>query len=216
MKSIKFTAAILAAFTLCLSAGCSESGSDGAKPQDTAPAAQSAEAPEVPEAETWAQTFIPSKAEQLDITKLPPFELSSDDLHNGVWDTDITNTKNGSNRSPQLSWQAVDGAACYAVYMIDTGTDGYSSWMHWKSLTEDTSLPAGRAARDEYIGPYPPEGTHVYEILVFAMKQAPEKLKGSFNTSNPKLLEAFRVMDGTDGGNIIACGHIKGTYTYGD
>ena len=93
MKSIKFTAAILAAFTLCLSAGCSESGSDGAKPQDTAPAAQSAEAPEVPEAETWAQTFIPSKAEQLDITKLPPFELSSDDLHNGVWDTDITNTK---------------------------------------------------------------------------------------------------------------------------
>ena len=38
----------------------------------------------------------------------------------------------------------------------------------------------------------------------------------AFDNTNPKLLEAFKVMDGENGGNIIACGHIKGTYTHGE
>lgn len=226
MKSIKFTAAILVAVTLCLSAGCSED-SGSTEPQSATASAtdiqvteEETEAETAPEAdgnaEEWAYTLTARNADQLDISKLTPFELSSDDLHDGVWDSDITNTKNGTNRSPQLSWDAVDGASCYAVYMVDTGTTGVSSWMHWKSLTEETSLPAGWAPKEEYVGPYPPEGTHVYEILVFAMKQPPEKLKGAFDNSNEKLLEAFKVMDGEEGGNIIACGHIKGTYTHGE
>ena len=209
MKITKLTAALLAAMTLCVSAGCSGNGS--AAPKDDTPAAPSEAAAETA---AWASAFIPSNEGQLDMTKLPQFDLSSDDLHDGVWDTDITNTKNGSNRSPQLSWEAVDGASCYGIYMIDTSA---GSWMHWRSLSSgETVLPAGWAPGSEYVGPYPPDGTHDYEILVFAFKNAPEKLKGSFDSSNPKLLEAFRTMDGEEGGNIISCGHIKGTYTHGD
>ena len=58
------------------------------------------------------------------------FALSSGDLHDGVWDTVITNTVNGENVSPQLSWEPVDGAECYAIYMVDTSAN---CWIHWKS-----------------------------------------------------------------------------------
>ncbi len=229
MKNIRYIVALFAAMAFCLSAGCSENSSstEYEKPQSTTDSSTEMQVTEKEtevemteeasaSAEEWAYTLTAKNADQLDISKLPAFNLSSDDLHNGVWDSEITNTKNGINRSPQLSWEAVEGASCYAVYMVDTGTTGAGSWMHWKSLTEETSLPAGWASNEEYIGPYPPEGTHVYEILVFAMKQQPEKLKGAFDNTNDKLLVAFKLMDGEDGGNIIACGHIKGTYTYGE
>ena len=217
MNNIRTVAALLSVITLCMSAGCSEKSGNGESGKtQTAAASADAEADTAAETGEWADTLTANNDSQLDLSKLAAFDLSSDDLHGGVWDTDITNTKNGSNRSPQLSWEAVEGASCYGVYMVDTGTAGSGSWMHWKSLTEDTSLPAAWASKEEYIGPYPPEGTHVYEILVFAFREAPEKLKGSFDNTNPKLLEAFKVMDGENGGNIIACGHIKGTYTHGD
>ena len=230
MKNTKITAALLAVTALCLNGGCSDKSSGNTeyeKPQTTVTVAADAvgetadaEAETTTEAaaetEEWAYSLTASNDSQLDISKLDSFEISSDDLHDGVWDSDITNTKNGTNRSPQLSWEPVEGASCYGVYMVDTGTAGFGSLIHWKSLAEETSLPAGWAPADEYVGPFPPEGTYVYEILVFAFREAPEKLKGSFGNPNPKLLEAFKAMDGENGGNIIACGHIKGTYTYGD
>ena len=218
MKNTKINAALLAVTALCLSVGCSEKNSTDngyEKPQTTVTAAADTADTEA-EAEEWAYSLTASNDSQLDISRLDSFEVSSGDLHGGVWDSDITNTKNGTNRSPQLSLEPVDGASCYGVYMVDTGSAGSGSWMHWKSLAEETSLPAGWAPASEYVGPYPPEGTHVYEILVFAFREAPEKLKGSFDNTNPKLLEAFKVMDGENGGNIIACGHIKGTYTHGE
>lgn len=218
MKNTKINAALLAVTALCLSVSCSEKNSTDngyEKPQTTVTAAADKADTEA-EAEEWAYSLTASNDSQLDISRLDSFEVSSGDLHGGVWDSDITNTKNGTNRSPQLSWESVDGASCYGVYMVDTGSAGSGSWMHWKSLAEETSLPAGWAPASEYVGPYPPEGTHVYEILVFAFREAPEKLKGSFDNTNPKLLEAFKVMDGENGGNIIACGHIKGTYTHGE
>ena len=55
----------------------------------------------------------PSVVEETPEPTLPPFseddvdaiEVTSTDLHDGVWDTVITNTNNGSNVSPQLSWE---------------------------------------------------------------------------------------------------------------
>ena len=120
---------------------------------------------------------------------------------------------NGSNRSPQLSWEPVDGAGCYAIFMVDT-TAG--NWLHWKSVSEsETELPAGWAPEKEYKGPYPPSGTHSYEVYVFALKQAPERIKGAFDASNEKMYDFMKELDG-DGGNIISYGHIDGTYTHGD
>ena len=70
-------------------------------------------------------------------------------LANGVWDSVITNTENGSNKSPRLSWEPVEGASSYVVYMVDTSAN---NWLHWRSenLTvnalEQGSAPAERYA----------------------------------------------------------------------
>jgi len=143
--------------------------------------------------------------------------LTSEDLHDGVWDTVITNTENGSNVSPQLSWEPVEGAESYVIFMVDTTA---VDWIHWKSegVTE-TVLPRGWASEEEYIGPYPPGGTHDYEVYVIALGKPVERVKGSFNASNLKFTENTLALDtAADGttGNILAYGHITGTYTGGD
>ena len=145
------------------------------------------------------------------------FQVSSEDLQDGVWNSIITNTKNGSNVSPQLSWEEVPGAACYVIYMTDI-TAG--NWIHWKSnnITVNT-LEQGWAPEREYIGPYPPGGTHTYDVYVVAIKEPVESAVGAFNSDNPRFKPCVLKLDTTnDGqtGNILAYGHISGTYTKED
>ena len=143
------------------------------------------------------------------------FEVTSTSLNNGVWDDVISNTDKGSNKSPQLTWNAVDGAGLYVIIMDDP-----TSWhfLHWKSdnVTE-TSLDEGWASKSEYVGPYPPSGaTRTYEVYVVALKAPVERVKGAFGASNDKFEENFKALD-TDAegnsGNIIAVGRISGTFT---
>ena len=143
------------------------------------------------------------------------FDVTSTSLNNGVWNDVISNTDKGSNKSPQLQWSAVDGAELYVIIMDDP-----TSWdfMHWKSdnVTE-TSLDEGWAPETEYVGPYPPSGaTRTYEVYVVALKAPVERIKGTFNASNPKFEENFKALD-TDAagnsGNIIAVGRLSGTFT---
>ena len=56
------------------------------------------------------------------------FEVTSTNLNNGVWDDVISNTDKGSNKSPQLQWNAVDGAALYVIIMDDTDAG------HWRHI----------------------------------------------------------------------------------
>lgn len=148
-------------------------------------------------------------------SNIPTFELTSEDLHDGVWDTVVSNTEAGSNVSPQLTWEAVPDAACYVIYMVDTSA---GDWIHWKTnnVTE-ISLVQGWASEDEYIGPYPPSGgTHDYEIYVIALKEPVERAKGAFNASNLKLKDNMLALDSSAegvSGNILAYGHLKGTFT---
>jgi len=76
----------------------------------------------------------------------------------------------GENKSPQLSWTPVEGASCYAIYMIDTTA---SNWCHW--IAKDvkvTELELGAELENsQYIGPYPPGGVHTYEVMIFALKK---------------------------------------------
>ena len=149
-----------------------------------------------------------------DFGSLPAIALTSEDLHDGVWDTDITKTEKGSNRSPQLSWQPVEGAACYAVYMVDTSA-GY--WLHWKSSNvTETELAAGAAPDSEYVGPYPPSGTHNYEIRVYALKEAVTESKSRFDSSNAGFEKMAEALDktGSGEGNVLAYGTLTGTYTH--
>ena len=185
--------------------------------EETEPVTEEAEkAEEITEAEeNKAVSEETEKAEEneLDLSVLSTFEVTSEDLHDGVWDPDITNTSSGSNRSPQLSWEATDGASDYVVYMIDT-TAG--NWIHWRSVVEgQTELAAGGVPEKEYVGPYPPEGTHDYEVYVFALKEPAQKVKGALNAGSPHFWELMKNLD-NDGGNVLAYGHLTGTYTKGD
>ena len=182
--------------------------------EENEPVTEEAEETEpVSEKTEKAEEITEAEENELDISVLSTFEVTSEDLHDGVWDSDITNTSNGSNRSPQLSWESVDGASDYIVYMIDT-TAG--NWIHWKSVVEgQTELAAGGVPEKEYVVPYPPEGTHDYEVYVFALKQPANKVKGALNAGSPHFWELMKNLD-NDGGNVLAYGHLTGTYTKGD
>ena len=143
------------------------------------------------------------------------FKVTSTSLSDGVWDDIISNTDIGENRSPQLSWEPVEGASEYAVYMFDTNTNGY---LHWRSggITE-TSLPEGWASPLDYNGPHIGHGyTHNFDIYVIALKAPVERVRGTVNGQNRKLGEFIKELD-TDAegntGNIISYGKISGLYT---
>ena len=147
------------------------------------------------------------------VSAYPGFKVSSESLHDGKWD-DICSNASGENASPQLSWEPVEGAGLYVVYMFDTNTNGY---LHWKSgdITE-TNLPEGWASAVEYFGPNPQTGiTHQYNIYVFALKAPVERVKGGLGQA----LKLQEFMDGLDidaegnSGNIIAVGRIIGNFT---
>lgn len=70
----------------------------------------------------------------LDISTLPTFDITSDDLHGGVWDKKIG--AKHDNLSPQLSWDKVSSAEKYAIVMIDH--DG-NDWLHWISIIDNES-----------------------------------------------------------------------------
>ncbi len=208
MRKNAILAALLAALLLG-AAGCTEKEPAGAADipvSSSQPAVSSADTqPEAEDNTIFAGSGIASMA------------LGSADLHDGVWDTVITDTKGGSNLSPQLSWEPVEGADSYVIFMVDTDA---TNWMHWKSEgVAETELPRGWASEDEYIGPYPPSGTHDYEVYVIALAGPVERVKGSFNSMNLKFAANTLALDtAADGseGNILAYGHITGTYTHGD
>ena len=143
------------------------------------------------------------------------FEVTSEDLTDGVWPDIISNTHIGENRSPQLSWQPVDGAEVYVIYMVDSDTNGF---LHWKSnnVTE-TDLPQGWASAVDYTGPHIGHGyTHTFDIYVMALRSPTDRLKGAVNAVNKELGSFIELIDtSADGskGNIIAYGKISGTFT---
>ena len=160
-------------------------------------------------------TAVVSPAKPFDIKTASAFEVTSKNLNGGVWDDVISNTSRGKNASPELSWPAADGASFYAIYMIDTSA---GNWMHWKSNgIKETNLKQGWAKRTEYVGPYPPSGTHTYEIYVFALKESVSSMQGNFDDENAGITTLAKSLDKTSSGavgNIISYGHISGTFSH--
>lgn len=148
---------------------------------------------------------------------LKSFKVTSDDLNDYVWDDSITNTKFGKNKSPDLKWESVEGATQYLVLMID------SDWLHMDVFTTETTIAEGTIGRGEkgkqYVGPYPPFGTHTYSVFVFALKGDPKSLPFTFDSGGNYLKEIYQAID-TDKsgntGNVIAYGRLDGNYTHRD
>ena len=149
------------------------------------------------------------------VSAYPAFSVTSESLEGGHWVEACANSLEGTNASPQLSWEPVEGATVYVIYMVDMNTNNF---LHWKSAdVTETNLPQGWASSADYVGPYPePGATHQYNIYVFALKAPVERVKGNINSQALKLQE---FMDGLDTdaegntGNIIAVGRITGKYT---
>ena len=148
---------------------------------------------------------------------VPTFEVTSNDVHNGAWDDKVTNTKYGENLSPDLSWEKVEGASQYVVVMID------GVWLHMDVFTTETSLAEGAIKRGErgnqYVGPYPPTGTHTYSVFVFALKNDMGKVLLAFDAGGNSIDRIYQELnkdkDGNEG-NVIAYGRLDGHYTHKD
>ena len=132
----------------------------------------------------------------------------------GKWDDKIGERAEAKGVSPEISWEPVEGASLYVIYMVDLDTHYFLHWIQG-DITE-TKIPEGGAARGTYIGPYPEPGTtHRYNIYVIALKNPVERVKGGTNSVNPKFPEFIKALD-TDAngntGNIIAAGRVCGSY----
>ena len=156
------------------------------------------------------------------VSAYPAFKVTSESLDGKYWIDDCV--FQGGNASPQLSWEPVEGATTYVIYMVDLTA---ANIIHWKkdSITE-TNLPQGWAtsafsqgetSQADYVGPNPPSGsTNQYNIYVFALKAPVERVKGSIGTQALKLQDFMDSLD-TDAegntGNIVAVGRVVGYYT---
>ena len=174
--------------------------------------AEETEAPETEPAET-TEAFV--LGDDGFLPEYETFELTSEDLNDGVWADVISATLVGENVSPQLSWEPVDGAQSYVIYMVDTTA---YFWVHWKTdgVTE-TDLPQGWVQGADYAGPYPPSGsTHTYDIYVVALRNDVDRVRGTVRTQNPNFAQFIRGLDtDIDGnsGNIISYGYLSGEFT---
>ena len=157
----------------------------------------------------FAASFMTAvKQYKFDINECRSFEVTSKDINEGFWDVKISHDK-GSDLSPELTWEPVDGASCYAVYMLDL-TANY--WVHMKTLTDKTSLASGEVS--DYVGPYPPSGVHNYIVYVFALKEEkglPGMLDAPFDSAN-ELASMLNTFSNSDVGNIIAAGRVSAEY----
>lgn len=152
-------------------------------------------------------------ANPIDVGGLPTFNVTSDNLHDGVWDEKI-GAKHG-NISPQLSWDKVDGAAMYGILMIDY--DG-SNWLHWFAKIDNTQVKEGayKDKNDGYIGPYPPSGTHNYTVYVFALKGDTYNIDIQLDKGGADIDDIANQLDNgitTDYRNVLSVGIIEGSYS---
>ena len=89
--------------------------------------------------------------------------------------------KKVDNVSPELSWTgAPSEAKSFALALVDTHPVA-KSYVHWlvvhidaatTSLPEgaaDGAMPTGSRELTPYAGPFPPSGTHEYELTIYAL-----------------------------------------------
>ena len=196
MKYIRLTALVLCGALLLSIAGC-RAKADETTTTTTEATTAAAKEPVTNEGDEFVGDY-------------PAFEVTTTSLKGNMW-VDKTGTE---NVSPALSWDPVEGASCYVIYMVDLNANCFLHWVQG-DITQ-TTLPEGFADRGYYIGPYPPTGSvHQYNIYVIALKNPVKRVKGSTNSQFPELPRFIKDLDtDKDGntGNIISAGKVIGLY----
>ena len=227
LKNKKIAALVLCAAALMNLAGCSDT--EAAPAAETTAASVSEETTETTAVETTEQieasettatepemTVVPLIADENGnlMSQFEEFELTSEDIEDGFWVDAISSSPAGDDVSPQLSWNPVDGAGQYIIYMVDISANYL---IHWKAegVTE-THLDRGWAD-SFYFGPYPRTGlTNTYDIYVIAIRNPIDRLRGSLRVPNenfPLFLAYLDIDAEGNTGNIIAYGHISAQYS---
>ena len=182
LKNKKIAALVLCAAALMNLAGCSDT--EAVPAAETTAASVSEETTETTAVEATEQieasettatepemTVVPLIADENGnlMSQFEEFELTSEDIEDGFWVDAISSSPAGDDVSPQLSWDPVDGAGQYIIYMVDISANYL---IHWKAegVTE-THLDRGWAD-SYYFGPYPRSGlTNTYDIYVIAIRK---------------------------------------------
>ena len=227
LKNKKIAALVLCAAALMNLAGCSDT--EAVPAAETTAASVSEETTETTAVETTEQieasettatepemTVVPLIADENGnlMSQFEEFELTSEDIEDGFWVDAISSSPAGDDVSPQLSWDPVDGAGQYIIYMVDVSANYL---IHWKAegVTE-THLDRGWAD-SFYFGPYPRTGlTNTYDIYVIAIRNPIDRLRGSLRVPNenfPLLLACLDIDAEGNKGNISAYGHISAQYS---
>jgi Raf kinase inhibitor-like YbhB/YbcL family protein len=88
--------------------------------------------------------------------------------------------KGGGNVSPDLWWEdGPSGTRSYAIAMVDRDPVA-KNYVHWLVVDIDpqtnelpegaaAAMPTGASEASPYTGPFPPSGTHDYEITLYAL-----------------------------------------------
>ena len=213
LKNKKIAALVLCAAALMNLAGCSDT--EAVPAAETTAASVSEETTETTAAEP-EMTVVPLIADENGnlMSQFEEFELTSEDIEDGFWVDAISSSPAGDDVSPQLSWDPVDGAGQYIIYMVDVSANYL---IHWKAegVTE-THLDRGWAD-SFYFGPYPRTGlTNTYDIYVIAIRNPIDRLRGSLRVPNenfPLFLAHLDIDAEGNTGNIIAYGHISAQYS---
>lgn len=197
----KIMTAILSA-SLLLTACGAQTNETTAAPAETTATTTAAETT------TEATTAESSETE----AQLPVISnITSEDIKDGKWVDSVACNSVGKNESPQLKWDAVEGAEGYVIYMLDTTV---GNEIQWKTTADTNELPHGYDnKREKYFGPHP-DGLNDYQVLIYAVKKMPEKVPGVIHTSQ-LFFEKFeeKIDDAGDGpGNIIAKGVLEASY----
>lgn len=169
------------------------------------------EAVPIPEMEYDEATGKEVDQSKVYMDSLPVFEVTTTSIEDGEWKRE-TGLKEGNN-SPALSWEPVEGATKYAVFMIDTST---TNWLSWYVIVDKTTLYEGEFTdQSVYVGPYPP-GTHTYEVYVLALADDPKPCSFPMDASGGDINAKANLLNvKADGsaGNVLAYGTIKAPYT---
>lgn len=145
------------------------------------------------------------------IEELNTFDVSTSSLDGDMWKKEC-GSRHG-NVSPKISWEAVEGANKYAVFMLDKDA---SNWLHMYIMTDKNGLEEGGYDGKEagYVGPYPPE-KHEYDVYVIALKGEPETIAFNMDATGTDIgdkLNNLNKSQNGDTGNVISYGMIKGFY----
>ena len=161
------------------------------------------------------------------LPQVPAFAVTSDDVTEGQALKD-DQVASAGDTSPQLSWDAVDGAQSYVVTCFDPDAPTPSGFWHWAVVdlpATCTSLPTGAGAEGgaglpegafmcandmgtkAFTGAAPPEGDQVHRYF-FVVHAVTEPQLGVDSSVTPTVV-SFNLAFKT-----LARGMVTGTYQH--